>query len=88
MTGYLVSAMRGGLEGAPSRSQLLRRVLGPVRVDPIAPQVRKAYCQAETALQALDLIEAPEDGSTWLDWWRRWESNPRPKILGGRHLHP
>ena len=36
-----------------------------------------------TALQVLDLIEVPEG----LYWWRRWESNPRPEILGSRHLH-
>jgi hypothetical protein len=63
-------ALQPLLEAEPSRSGLLlRRVLGPVRLDPIAPQVGKAYYQAETALQALDLIEAPEAGSTWSHWW-------------------
>jgi DNA invertase Pin-like site-specific DNA recombinase len=70
-------ALQPLLEAEPSRSGLLlRRVLGPVRLEPIAPQVGKAYYQAETTLQTLDLIEAPEGGSTWSHWWRRWASNP------------
>ena len=66
---------------------LLRRVLGSVRLVPVVPEVGRAYYQAETALQVLDLVEAPEGGSNWLHWWRRWESNPRPETLGSRHLH-
>jgi len=31
---------------------------------------REAYYQTETALQGLDLPEAPEGGSRWLRWWR------------------
>jgi hypothetical protein len=46
----------------------------------------RSYYQAETALQVLDLIEAPEGGSNWLRWWRRWESNPRPETLSCRRL--
>src|SRR6266542_4202269 len=61
--------------------------LEPVRLIPVTPQVGKAYYQAENALQVLDLIEASEGGSNLLHWWRRWESNPRPEILGSRHLH-
>ena len=44
----------------PERSALgLRRVLGPVRLIPVTPEV----------------------GSNSLRWWRRGESNPRPKAL-------
>ncbi len=75
------------LEAEPTTSALtLRRVLGPVRLIPVAPQVGRSYYQAETALQILDLIEAPEGGSNWLRWWRRWESNPRPETLSRRRL--
>ena len=81
-------ALQSVLEAEPTRSALvLRRVLGPTRLVPVVPQVGKPYYQAETALQVLDLIEAPESGSTWLQWWRRWASNPRPETLGNRHLH-
>jgi len=82
-------ALQPVLEAEPSKSaQMLRRVLGRIRLLPVEPQIGRPYYQAETALQVLDLIEAPEDGSNWLQWWRRWASNPRPEILGSRHLHP
>ena len=55
------------LETEPSLSALLlRRVLGPVRLVPVKPEIGKAYYQAETALQVLDLLKTPEGGSTWL----------------------
>ena len=83
-----MSALQPLLEtDATGSALLLRRLLGSVRLVPVVPEVGKAYYQAETALQVLDLIEAPEGGSNWLRWWRRWASNPRPKILGDRHLH-
>ena len=66
---------------------LLRRILGPIRLTPVTPQVGRPYYQAETALQVLELVQDPEGGSTSLKWWRRWVSNPRPEILGNRHLH-
>jgi hypothetical protein len=50
---------------------VLRRVLGPVRLVPVVPEVGRSYYQAETALQVLDLVESPEGGSNWLRWWRR-----------------
>ncbi len=65
---------------------VLRRVLGRVRLVPVVPEVGRSYYQAETALQALDLIAAPESGSNWLCWWRRWELNPRPETLSRRRL--
>src|SRR5439155_3921941 len=75
-------------EAAPSTSWRDASVgLEPVRLIPVTPQVGEAYYQAENALQVLYLIEASEGGSNWLHWWRRWESNPRPEILGSRHLH-
>jgi hypothetical protein len=62
-------------------------VLGRIGLLPVKPQIGKRYYQAETALQVLDLIEAPEGGSRYVNWWRRWASNPRPETLGDRHLH-
>jgi hypothetical protein len=67
---------------------VFRQVFGKIRLLPVEPQIGRAYYQAETALQVLDLIEAQECGSTWLQWWRRWASNPRPETLRDRHLHP
>src|SRR2546425_9916950 len=68
------------LERETGRSALLLRgVLGPVRLRPVAPQIGKAYYQAETTLQVLDLLHDPEGGSNWLRQWRRGGSNPRPK---------
>jgi len=69
-------------------SYSLRRILGPIRLKPIRPQVGRPYLEAETALQALELIQDPEGGSTSSKWWRRWELNPRPETLRDRHLHP
>ena len=67
---------------------LLRRILGPIRLTPVKPQIGRPYFEAETALQVLELIQDPEGGSTSSKWWRRWASNPRPEILSNRHLHP
>lgn len=57
------------LKRQTSRSALvLRRVLGPVRLRPVRPEVGKTYCQAETALEVLDLLEQAEPsegGSNW-----------------------
>jgi len=72
-------------ETAPS-ALLLRRILGPIRLIPVTPQVGRPYYQAETALQVLELIQDPEGGSNLLRWWRRWESNPRPETLSRRRL--
>jgi len=75
------------LERETTRSALLlRRILGPIRLAPIAPEVGRPYYQAETALQVLELIQDPEGGSNSLSWWRRWESNPRPETLSRRRL--
>ena len=62
--------------------------LAPARLVPVTPEVGRPYYQAETALQVLDLLEAPESGSTSLNWWRRRELNSRPEPLGVRRLQP
>jgi hypothetical protein len=82
-----LSAVKPLLEVEPTPSALLlRRVLGPARLVPVVPDIGRPYYQTETALQVLELIEAPEGGSNWLRWWRRWESNPRPETLSRRRL--
>jgi hypothetical protein len=58
---------------------LLRRILGPIRLAPVTPEVGRPYYQAETALQILELIQDPEGGSNSLSWWTRWSSNPGPR---------
>jgi site-specific DNA recombinase len=76
------------LEGQTSRSAiLLRRVLGPVTLTPKQPDVGKPYYEAETALQTVDLLDDPEDGSNWLRKWRRGELNPRPRVIHTKPLH-
>ena len=73
---------------------MLRRILGPVRLQPIRPEVGRAYYQAETALEVLDLLDVgsqeagtSEGGSNWYRQWRRGELNPRPKALDRKPLH-
>src|SRR5262245_38112106 len=62
-----LSAVKRVLEAEPTTSALtLRRLLGPVRLIPVAAQVGRSYYKAETALQVFDLIETPEGGSNWL----------------------
>ena len=72
----------------PRSALILRRILGPIRLVPVTPQVGKPYYQSETTLQVLDLLEAPEGGSNWSQWWRWRVSNPRPETLSVRLLHP
>lgn len=50
---------------------LLRRVLGPVCLVPISPEVGRPYYQAETTIQLLDLLQEPDDGSNSLRKWTR-----------------
>jgi len=72
----------------PRSALILRRILGPIRLVPVTPQVGRPYYQSETTLQVLDLLEAPEGGSNWSQWWRWRASNPRPETLSVRLLHP
>ena len=81
---HRVRALGELLERETARSALLlRRVLGPVRLVATRPEVGRPYYQAQTALQVLDLLQDPDDGSNSLRQWRRGESNPRPKAQRG-----
>jgi hypothetical protein len=39
----------------------------------------KPYYVAHTKVQTIALLENSDNGSNWLQSWKRWESNPRPK---------
>lgn len=59
--------------------------LGPIRLDPVTPDIGRPFYRAVTTLDALALNEAPsgaEGGSNSLQRWRRRESNPRPRSHG------
>ena len=81
-----VEKLREVLEARTEKSALLlRRLLGPIRLSPEETPAGRRYLRAETTLKTLPLIEIepatghPEAGSNALQWWRRGESNPRPK---------
>jgi hypothetical protein len=90
------------LERQTARSALiLRRLLGKIRLKPVAPDIGRPYLRAKSNLQTLTLLELkpmssenqlPDtsgnevgssddsaEASNSLRWWRRRESNPRPK---------
>ena len=81
---------------------LLRKLLGTISLQPVTPDIGKPYLIAISKLQPLALFEdkrprkgplSPESnpvldtGSNSLQWWRWWESNPRPKNLQSELLH-
>ena len=60
--------------------------LGPIRLEPTKGDIGRPYYLARTTINALAILEpppskggGPNDGSNSLRWWRRRESNPRPK---------
>ncbi len=65
---------------------LLRGLLGPISLDPIAGDIGRPYYVARTSMDCLALCEtppgaeAPDGGSSSLRQWRRRESNPRPHL--------
>lgn len=73
-------------------AQVLRGVLGHIRLEPVAPDIGRPFYRAVTTIDALSLIETPsgesgaEGGSNSLQRWRRWESNPRPRSRDGQLL--
>lgn len=82
-----VAKLQAVLERRTPRSDLLlRELLGPIRLEPVQPDIGRPYYRALTSIDALALIETPpagepaEDGSNSLRKWRRRESNPRPRL--------
>jgi hypothetical protein len=64
---------------------LLRKLLGPLRLEPTcAGDNDRPYYKATTSLNTLALVapviegEVGEGSSNSLQWWTRWDSNPRP----------
>ncbi len=64
-------------------AQVLRNILGPIRMELVTPDIGRPFYRAVTTLDALALIETPPDGaeggSNSLQRWRRRELNPRPR---------
>ena len=80
-----LTTIKALLEQRTEKSALiLRRLLGTIRLEPTVPEAGRPYYVARTSIDTLALIEPPpgsEDGSNCLRWWRRRESNPRPKMF-------
>ena len=80
-----VSKLQEVLERRTAQSaQALRKVLGPIRLELVTPDIGRPFYRALTTLDALALTDEPpsagaEGGSNSLRRWRRWESNPRPR---------
>ena len=89
-----ITTIQKVLERRTERSALLlRKLLGPIRMEPVTPDIGRPYYRALSDLDALAIVEHdpdsldPEPGSTALQWWRRRESNPRPKVRLRGNLH-
>ena len=89
-----VSALREVLERRTEQSaKLLRRLLGKIVLEPVHPEAGRPYYVAKTSLDALVLLEpldpdpGTDSGANVLGWWRRRESNPRPRVRRSRILH-
>ena len=81
-----LSKLKDMLERNSDRSGLLlRKLLGPLRLEPTrAGDNDRPFYKATTSLNTLALVdplmegEGGEGGSNSLQWWSRWDSNPRP----------
>ena len=89
-----VSELQELLERRTQRSALiLRNLLGKIRLEPTRSDLGRSYYLAISTLNVLPLLDgdldadAVQEGSNTLRWWRRRESNPRPRIFSSRYLH-
>ena len=83
----------------PESSRVLGRLLGRIVLDPVTPETGRPFYVARTAIDTFVLLEppgpperpgsggGPDGGSPSLHWWRRRESNPRPRIRPHKTLH-
>ena len=74
--------IRAVLEARTERSALmLRQLLGPIRLEPVKPDIGRPYYVARTALDTLVLLDdpggdgGPEGGSNSSRWWKRQDVN-------------
>ena len=86
--------LRALLDSSVEQSALvLRELLGKIRLYPVVSSSGSRYCVAKTAFDTLKLLKdldpdgGSDPGATSIGWWRRRESNPRPKIQHRRNLH-
>ena len=89
-----IETLQAILERRTEHSALiLRKLLGTISLEPVTPDVGRPYYRALSNLDVLAIVENdpdpgdPEPGSTSLQWWRRRESNPRPRVRCRRTLH-
>ena len=84
------------LERRTERSALiLRKLLGTIRMEAVTPDVGRPYYRARTKLDVLVVLDEnlgtkskdSDPGSNSSQWWRRRESNPRPKVRLRGNLH-
>ena len=82
-----LSRVRAVLEQRTEKSALLlRQLLGPIRLEPVKPDLGRPYYLAHTALDVLALLDAPgpeggpdagpDAGAKSLRWWRRTGTKP------------
>lgn len=67
-------------EAAP----MLRKLLGRLMFHPVYPDIGKPYYRITSKAQTLALLdesEGSDDVSNSMQWWRRRESNPHPRLL-------
>ena len=83
-----IATIQTVLERRTERSALLlRKLLGPIRMEPVTPDIGRPYYRALSDLDVLAIVENdpdstdPEPGSNSLQWWRRRESNSGRKSL-------
>ena len=90
-----LSKLKEILERNADRSGLLlRKLLGPLRLEPTCGEdTDRPLYKATTSINTLAILDplmesdAREGSSNSLQWWRRGESNPRPKSATARSLH-
>lgn len=77
-----LTTLQAVLERKTEKSAMvLRKLLGPIRLEPIRPEVGRPYYRAVSTLDALAILEEdpddepPEPGSRTLRKWRRGELN-------------
>jgi hypothetical protein len=69
-------------------AMLLRKLLGPIRLEPVQPEVGRPYYRAVSTLDALAIIEEDpeggpsEPGSNTLRKWRQGELNLMKAMMG------